>query len=76
MFQKLQFYRRANCVAYVDGDNIFFKSIKVIKKGKELIVHPQLVNKNMGELKIEIFLFIKQIITWHTDVLVVKNNYI
>ena len=48
MFQKLQFYRRANCVAYVDGDNIFYKSIKEIKQGEELIVHPQLYNKNDG----------------------------
>ena len=39
----------ANCVAWVDGDEVFYKTIKPIKKDEELFVHPKLVRKNTNK---------------------------
>jgi len=39
----------ANCVAWVDGNEVFYKTIKPIQKDEELFVHPKLVRKNTNK---------------------------
>ena len=36
----------ANCVAWVDGDEVFYKTIKPIRKDQELYVYPTLIPQN------------------------------
>jgi len=36
----------ANCVAWVDGDEVFYKTIKPIQKDQELYVYPMLIPQN------------------------------
>ena len=41
-------HRHANCIAYVEDDEVFYKSVVDIKQGEEIIVHPQLYIKDEG----------------------------